>query len=180
MDVAVRFLPGVELHRDLPVPVLLEEGLGHLEVGGREDDRLRGVPRLELHLGQGGKVRGVDHADDQALPLEPDGEEAAKADGFDLDQPLHRGGHLDLGEVYVLHPHLLGESLQQLLLRQEPQPDEVLPQRPPELALAPEGLGELLPVQNSSGDEDLADFHLLFRHEGLPEPGIGSSSNLTQ
>ena len=170
-DVSCRLLLGIELQRGIPVPVRLEECLGQLEMRSGQDDRLRGVPRLELHLGQGGKVRGVDHPDHQALPLEPDGEEATQADGFHLDQPLHRGGNFDLGEVDVLHPQLLGEGRQQLLLREERQPDEVLPQRPPELALAPQRLGQLLLLDHSGGDEDLADFQLLFGH--APPPGTG-------
>ena len=136
-----------------------------------QDDRLRGVPRLELHLGQGGNIRGVDHPDHQALPLEPDGEEAAQADGFHLDQPLYRGWNLDLGEVDVLHPQLLGEGGQQLLLRDGPQPDEVLPQRPADLVLAPQRLGQLLLLNDSGSDEDFADFHLLFGHSSPPGTG---------
>ena len=170
-DVPGRLLLRIELQRGIPVPARLEECLGQLEVRRGQDDRLRGMPRLELHLGQGGKIRGVDHADHQALPLEPDGEEASQPDGFHLDKPLHGGGDLDLGEVDVLHPQLLGEGRKQLLLREERQPDEVLPQRPPELALAPQRLGQLLLLQDPRGDEDLADFQLLFRH--APPPGTG-------
>src|SRR5659263_223957 len=81
---------------------------------------------------------------------------------------VYKRQDFDLGEVDVLHPQLLGEGRKQLLLREERQPDEVLPQRPPELALAPQRLDQLLLLQDSRGDEDLSDFQLLFRHAPPP------------